>query len=107
MVFGILVVYHLIKIASTICLLLRSMPKNIDVDLIFEKVFQAFYLVLVSFGDWMIPFADAFKQARAARLRRLCSRRRALTRALPRTARRSSRGSSCFWTSPGSWRCSR
>ena len=41
LVFFVLMLYHLIKIASTICLLLRSMPKTIDIDLLFEKVFQS------------------------------------------------------------------
>ena len=67
--FLVLVVYHLIKIAFTICLLLRSMPKTIDIDLLFEKVFQSLYDMMLDLGDWMQGPAMAFRQARAARHR--------------------------------------
>ena len=72
LVFFVLMLYHLIKIASTICLLLRSMPKSIDVDLLFEKVFEALFNTLVSLGDWMIGPAEGFRQARAPRHWRSC-----------------------------------
>ena len=38
LVFFVLMLYHLIKIASTICLLLRSMPKDIDIDALDREV---------------------------------------------------------------------
>ena len=74
LVFFVLMLYHLIKIASTICLLLRSMPKTIDIDALFVKVFDSLYNMMLGLGDWMEGPAMAFRQARAARHRRTCSR---------------------------------